>query len=44
MIEALRSIYLKGSHFGDLWTKFAALVGFAVFFNLWAILSYRKKA
>ena len=44
MIEALRSIYLKGSHIGDLWTQFAALIGFAVFFNLWAILSYRKKA
>lgn len=44
MIEALRSIYLKGSHIGDLWNQFAALIGFAVFFNLWAILSYRKKA
>lgn len=44
MIEALRSIYLKGSHIGDLWTQFVALIGFAVFFNLWAIFSYRKKA
>lgn len=44
MIEALRSIYLKGSSFMDLWHQFMALVGFAIFFNFWAINSYRKKA
>lgn len=44
MIEALRSIYLKGSSFMDLWSQFMALVGFAVLFNFWAINSYRKKA
>ena len=42
MIEVLRQVYLKGSHFSDLKVQFLALSGFAVFFNTWAILSYRK--
>lgn len=42
MVEVLRSIFLKGSGFADLLTHFAALCGFAVFFNGWAVLSYRK--
>ena len=44
MIEALRSIYLKGSSFIDLWHQFVALIGFAGLFNLWAVYSYRKSA
>jgi len=43
MMEVFRQIYLKGSHFSDLLIQFAALSGFAVFFNTWAVLSYRKK-
>jgi ABC-2 type transport system permease protein len=42
MIEVLRQVYLKGSHFSDLLVQLAALSGFALFFNAWAILSYRK--
>lgn len=42
MVEALRSIFLKGSNFFDLEGHFAALCGFALFFNSWAMLSYRK--
>lgn len=42
MVEVLRFIFLKGSNFVDLKWHFAALSGFAVFFNAWAILSYRK--
>jgi ABC-2 type transport system permease protein len=42
MIEVLRQVYLKGSHFKDLIIQFSALAGFAVFFNSWAILSYKK--
>lgn len=42
MVEALRSIFLKGSHLSDLGLHLAALAGFAVFYNGWAVLSYRK--
>ncbi|HRZ97940.1 MAG TPA: ABC transporter permease [Paludibacter sp.] len=42
MVEVLRSIFLKGSSFLDLKWHFAALCGFAIFFNSLAILSYRK--
>lgn len=44
MAEVLRSIFLKGSNFFDLKGHFAALCGFAIFFNSWAVLSYRKKS
>jgi ABC-2 type transport system permease protein len=39
-----RLVYLKGSTVSDLIVPFVALSGFAVFFNGWAILSYRKKS
>lgn len=42
MVEVLRFIFLKGSTFFDLKWHFAALTGFAVLFNGWAILSYKK--
>jgi ABC-2 type transport system permease protein len=42
MIEVLRGVYLKGAGFSDLLTQLWALMGFAVFFNLWAVVSYRK--
>lgn len=42
MVEVLRSVYLKGSTFMDLKWHFAALSGFALFFNTLAVLSYRK--
>lgn len=42
MVEVLRFIFLKGSNFADLKWHFAALCGFALFFNGWAVLSYRK--
>ena len=41
-IQVMRSVYLKGSGFLDLIPQFSALAGFAAFFNLWAIISYRK--
>ena len=44
MVEALRFIFLKGSTFIDLKWHFAALCGFAVLFNSWAVLSYRKSS
>lgn len=44
IIQVLRSVYLKGSEFKDLLPQFYALLGFAIFFNGWAILSYQKSA
>ena len=43
MIIVLRQVYLKGSSFSELLFPFVALSGFAVFFNGWAVLSYRKR-
>lgn len=44
MVEVLRFVFLKGSGFFDLRWHLAALCGFAVFFNGWAVLSYRKNS
>lgn len=38
----LRSLFLKGSHFVDMFPQFFALLFFAVAFNLWAVMSYKK--
>jgi ABC-2 type transport system permease protein len=43
-VKVIRSIFLKGSTFADLKTEFYAICGFAVFFNTWAILNYRKRS
>jgi ABC-2 type transport system permease protein len=40
----MRLVYLKGSGVKDLLVPLFALCGFAVFFNGWAVLSYRKKS
>jgi ABC-2 type transport system permease protein len=42
-IQSLRMIYLKGATFMDMQHLFYPLCGLAVFFNGWAVLSYRKK-
>ena len=44
MIQVLRQVYLKGSGFSDLHTQFWALGAFALFFNGWAVYSYRKRS
>ena len=41
-VQMMRLIYLKGGSFTDLSTEFFALLGFVVFFGLWAVISYRK--
>lgn len=41
-IEVMRMIVLKGSGFMEIRMHFAAMVGFALFFNSWAVLNYRK--
>lgn len=40
--EALRSILLKGSETADLGSCIFPLAGFALFFNIWAVWSYKK--
>jgi len=41
-MEVMRAVYLKGSSMKELLPQFFALCGFAVVFNTWAVLSYRK--
>ncbi|NDW18257.1 ABC transporter permease [Dysgonomonas sp. 216] len=43
-IEVMRSVYLKGSSLTELTGQLYILCGFAVFFNGWAVLSYRKSS
>lgn len=43
-IQVMRRIYLKGSGVSDLVEHLGALCGFALLFNGWAVLSYRKKS
>ncbi|MDH6358118.1 ABC transporter permease [Parabacteroides sp. PF5-9] len=42
-VEVMRMIYLKGSGIMDMTGHFLVVVLFAVFFNILAVLSYRKK-
>lgn len=41
-MEVMRAVYLKGSSFHNLTPQLAYLIGFALFFNTWALLSYQK--
>lgn len=43
-ISVMRMVYLKGSGFAELVPYFLSLCGFAVVFNAWAILGYRKRS
>lgn len=40
----MRSVYLKGSNPIQLINEMLALLGFALFFNTWAVLSYKKSS
>lgn len=44
IIQVLRMVFLKGSSFMNLLPQFIALSIFAIFFNGWAIYSYRKSS
>jgi len=41
-MQVMRAVYLKGSGMAELMPQLGALAGFALFFNGWAVLSYRK--
>jgi ABC-2 type transport system permease protein len=44
MIQVLRMVFLKGSSLTELLPQFIGLFSFAVFFNIWAVLSYQKSS
>jgi ABC-2 type transport system permease protein len=44
LMEVMRSVYLKGSGFGEMLSQFFALCAFAIVANTWAVASYRKSA
>jgi ABC-2 type transport system permease protein len=41
-IEVVRMVILKGSGFRDIRNNFLIIAGFAIFFNMWAVMNYRK--
>jgi ABC-2 type transport system permease protein len=41
-MQVMRAVYLKGSGIGDLIPQLGVLAVFAVLFNGWAVISYRK--
>ena len=43
-IEIMRSVYLKGTTFVELWHNFAALGIFVILFNTLAAITYKKQA
>ena len=43
-IEVMRMVILKGSSLGDIKFHILKMFGFALVFNSWAILSYRKRS
>jgi ABC-2 type transport system permease protein len=43
-IEVMRMVVLKGSSLSDIRSQIMAVLGFAAFFNTWAILNYRKRS
>jgi ABC-2 type transport system permease protein len=42
LMEVMRAVYLKGSSMTELIPQLFALCGFALFFNGWAVASYKK--
>jgi len=43
-IEVMRRVILKGSGLADIKDQFLAIMGFAVVFNTWAVINYRKRS
>lgn len=41
-IEVVRMVIMKGSGFSEITSQIGIMIGFAVFFNGWAILNYKK--
>jgi ABC-2 type transport system permease protein len=43
-IDVMRMVVLKGSSLADIGEQLVVVLGFAVFFNGWAVISYRKRS
>ena len=43
-IEVMRMVILKGSSLADIRWQLFKVLGFAIFFNGWAVISYRKRS
>lgn len=43
LMQVMRMVYLKGSGFADMLPQLGALLAFVLFFNIWAVQSYRKR-
>jgi ABC-2 type transport system permease protein len=43
-IEVMRMVVLKGSSLSDIKSHLLTVLGFGIFFNGWAVLSYRKRS
>jgi ABC-2 type transport system permease protein len=43
-VDVMRAVVLKGSNFYDLIPQFIAILLFAISFNVWAIISYKKRS
>lgn len=43
LMQVMRMVYLKGSGFADMLPQLGALLAFVLFFNVWAVRSYRKR-
>lgn len=41
-MQVMRMVYLKGSGLSDMYLQLGVMVGFALFFNIWAVKSYKK--
>jgi len=41
-IEVMRMVVIKGSGFWNILPHLGAVILFAIFFNAWAVLNYRK--
>lgn len=42
VVNVLQSVYLRGSTIADLWIDMLVLIAMMLFFNIWAVISYRK--
>jgi ABC-2 type transport system permease protein len=43
-IDVMRMVILKGSSLADIKTHILTVLGFAVFFNTWAVINYKKRS
>jgi ABC-2 type transport system permease protein len=43
-VEIMRMVYLKGSHISQLTSQLGSLLCFVAFFNVLAVISYKKSS